>query len=137
MNFDKMTLKAQESVQNSYECASENNNQAIEPLHFLKAMTDAPDSITTSIINQITGNPEQVKNDTAKEIEKLVKVTGTSDIYMSGNSKKLLDNAFKEADKMKDQYVSVDHLVIAMCDLNDPAGKIDRKSTRLNSSHYS
>ena len=124
MNFDKMTLKAQESVQNSYECASENNNQAIEPLHFLKAMTDAPDSITTSIIKQITGNPEQVKKDAATEIEKLVKVTGTSDIYLSGNSKKLLDNAFKEADKMKDQYVSVDHLVIAMCDLNDPAGKI-------------
>jgi len=124
MNFDKMTLKAQETVQNSYECASRNNNQAIEPIHFLKAMTDVPDSIAVSIINQVAGNPEQIKKDVAEEVEKLVQVTGTSDIYLSGNSKKLLDNAFKEADKMKDQYVSVDHLVIAMCDLNDSAGKI-------------
>ncbi|MCF8044517.1 MAG: ATP-dependent chaperone ClpB [Desulfarculaceae bacterium] len=126
MNFDKMTLKAQEAVQNGYECASRNNNQAIEPIHFLKALTDTPDGITASIIKQVTGNPEQVKKEVSDAIEKLVKVTGASDIYLSKNSKKLLDNAFKEADKMKDQYVSVDHLVIAMCDLNDPAGNILR-----------
>ncbi|MFO7753108.1 MAG: ATP-dependent chaperone ClpB [Desulfobacteraceae bacterium] len=128
MNFDKLTLKAQEVVQNSYQCASRNNNQAIEPVHFLKVMTDDPESIATSIINQITGNLEQVKEDVLSAVEKLVKVTGASDIYLSRNSKKLLDNSFKEADKMKDQYVSVDHLVLAVCDLNDPAGEILKSS---------
>ncbi len=124
MNFDKFTIKAQELIQKSHDFASEMNNQAIEPVHLLKVMLDDNESIAVSILNQIGVSPEEIKEAAVKAVEKRVKVTGVSNLYFSNETKKLFDAALKEADRMKDKYVSVDHFMLAFTVLGGQAAEI-------------
>ena len=124
MQFDKLTIKSQQVIQDAQSLALRKNNQAIEPLHILKAMLDDKEGITVSIVKKLGGVPEQFSREVASAMDRLVQVTGAGDIYLSKDTKMVVDRAFVEADKMKDQYVSIEHLLMGLTHVPGPHQEI-------------
>ncbi|MBC2705022.1 ATP-dependent chaperone ClpB [Desulfobacula sp.] len=124
MELDKLTLKSQELLQAAHDTARKNGNQAIEPTHFLKAMIEDDQGIVLSILKKIGVQVGVLKKNIQTSIEKLVKVSGTASIYLSQDSKKVLDHSFLEAGKMKDQYVSLEHIILSLTTMKGEAFNI-------------
>ncbi len=116
MRLDKFTIKSQELVQNAQALASQHNNQQIEPEHLLGAMLSEPEGLTRSILRKLGVSPESISQEVALLIDKLPKISGVGDVYISPRTKQVLEAAFSEASKMKDQYVSIEHLFLAVAD---------------------
>ncbi|NOY70732.1 MAG: ATP-dependent chaperone ClpB [Deltaproteobacteria bacterium] len=118
MQLDKFTIKAQETIQQAHAEATRLGHQQIEPLHLFKAMISDPQGIVISIIRKIGTSPEAVIKDVDRALGKIARVEGpaVTDVYISGNTKKVLDGAFSLAAGMKDQYVSVEHIFLALAD---------------------
>ena len=109
INFNKFTLKAQEAVQAAGEIAASYSNQQIDNPHLLAAIVQDADSLASSIIKKISGSTDIIRVKVNSLIEKLPKVSGatTSNIYLSNNLQQVFDNAFKEAGRLKDDFVSI------------------------------
>ncbi len=122
MNFDKLTVKSQELFQHAHSLAVEKGQQAIEPIHFLGAMLKDDQGITVSIFNKIGVSPQAATTAVTSALDGMVKVSGGQP-YLSEAGRKMLDMAFKEASKMKDQYVSVEHILISLTQGKDKAGE--------------
>jgi ATP-dependent Clp protease ATP-binding subunit ClpB len=116
MRFDKFTIKSQELIQNAQSLAAQHNNQQIEPEHFLGAMLNEKEGIANSILRKLGISPNSVLNEVFLAIDRLPKISGVSDTYLSARAKTVLDKAFSEASKMKDEYVSVEHILLAISD---------------------
>jgi ATP-dependent Clp protease ATP-binding subunit ClpB len=118
MRFDKFTIKSQELIQNAQSLASAHNNQQIEPEHLLSTMLKEPEGIARAMLNKLGVSTNDVSRELSNVIDKLPKVSGgaVSDAYISPRSKSVLDAAFAEAAKMKDQYVSIEHILISISD---------------------
>ena len=114
MELDKLTVKSQELLQSAHDMAQKYGNQAIEPIHFLKAMGEDDQGIVLAILRKVGVEIDVLKRDTQKAIEKLVQVSGAGNIYLSRDGKKLLDQSFSESRKMKDQYVSLEHILLSL-----------------------
>jgi len=126
MQFDKFTIKAQDTIRLAQEEAMQHGHQQIEPIHLLKAMLADDQGIVVSIIRKIGVSPEAVNKDVEAELERIPRVEGSAagDVYISKETKYLLDAAFSLASSMKDQFVSVEHLFLAAAD--EKAGKTAR-----------
>lgn len=121
MQFDKFTIKSQQIIQTAQSIALRKNHQALEPVHIFKAMMEEKDGLISSIIRKTGGFPEQVIKAIDNSLDKLVQVTGAGgDIYLSKDTKRVLDRAFVEAQDMKDQYVSLEHLLLALIHVSGP-----------------
>ncbi|AOY60287.1 MULTISPECIES: ATP-dependent chaperone ClpB [Desulfococcus] len=116
MRFDKFTLKSQEMIQNAQALAARLGNQQIEPEHLLSAMLSEPESIAKSMLRKLGASPGAIAREVTLALKNLPKVSGVSDTYLSPRAKTVLDAAFAEASKMKDEYVSVEHILIAVAD---------------------
>jgi ATP-dependent Clp protease ATP-binding subunit ClpB len=127
-NFNRLTVKAQEIVQSAIEIAQNYNNQILEPEHILAAIVQESGNIAETIIKKTGGNFNAIKIKINELLEKLPKVSGTGlgNQQMSGALAKLFDNAADEAKNLKDEYVSTEHLLLALA--NDPgkAGQLLR-----------
>ncbi|MCL6493701.1 MAG: ATP-dependent chaperone ClpB [Ignavibacterium sp.] len=127
-NFNRLTVKAQEIVQSAIEIAQNYNNQIVEPEHILAAIVQESGNIAETIIKKTGGNFNAIKIKINELLEKLPKVSGTGlgNQQMSGALAKLFDNAADEAKNLKDEYVSTEHLLLALA--NDPgkAGQLLR-----------
>src|ERR1700680_3377434 len=125
IRWDKFTVKAQEAVQRANELASEHGNSELVPLHLLAALVEDKEGIVAPVLEKIGIGPQAVLSDLYKEIEKLPKVSGTSggqQPSMSSQINQVLERSFKEADTFKDEYVSTEHMLLALTDLKkDPA----------------
>jgi len=114
MQFDKFTIKSQELIQNAQAMAAQHNNPQIEPEHLLGAMLNAQKGIAWSMLKKLGVSPGGVSQDVALAIDKLPKVNQPGDVYISQRTKTVLDATFTEAAKMKDQYVSIEHILLAI-----------------------
>jgi ATP-dependent Clp protease ATP-binding subunit ClpB len=124
MRQDKLTIKSQELIKNAQILASKHNNQQIEPAHLLKSMLDEKEGICRSMLRKLGVSPDGVAQEVALAIDRLPKISGAgTDIYISQNSKTVLDAAFAEAEKMKDEYVGIEHILLAVSDHADSATK--------------
>ncbi|MFO7666360.1 MAG: ATP-dependent chaperone ClpB [Desulfobacterales bacterium] len=130
MRFDKFTIKSQEVIQNAHSAASQNNNQQIEPEHLLSAMLSEKEGITRDMLNKLGVSPDSVAREVALSIDRLPKVKGVGDIRISQKTGNILDAAFAEASKMKDEYVSTEHILLAISD--DQAGEASKILKRHN-----
>jgi ATP-dependent Clp protease ATP-binding subunit ClpB len=125
MRFDKFTIKSQELIQNAQSLAGRSNNQQIEPVHLLAAMIDEKNGITPVMLRKLGVSPGAIANELAGAIERLPKISGTAEVYFSPGARTVLQNAFTEADLLKDEYVSVEHILLAVVDkAGGDAGKI-------------
>src|SRR5213082_855398 len=123
IRWDKLTLKSQEAVQKASELASENGNPELLPIHLLAALLEDQEGIVVPVLLRIGVGPEKLLSEANAEIGKLPKVSGAAaQPAMSPALQKGMDSAFKQADTFKDEYVSAEHLLLALSQLsNDSA----------------
>jgi ATP-dependent Clp protease ATP-binding subunit ClpB len=127
IRWDKFTVKAQEAVQRGNDLASEHGNPELLPLHLLAALLEDKEGIVPPVLEKIAIGPQGVFSETHREIEKLPKVSGGggTQVALSAAANQLLERAFKEAVNFKDEYVSTEHLLLAITHLKrDPAQEI-------------
>ena len=127
-NFNKLTVKAQEIVQTALEIAQNYKNQILEPEHFLAALIQEKGNIADTIMQKTGGNVNSVKLKVNDLLEKLPKVSGAGigNQQMSNNTAKLFDNAAEEAKNLKDEFVSTEHLLLALSKNDGSAGQLLR-----------
>ena len=123
MRFDKFTLKAQEVIQNSQEIASRKGQQQIEPEHLLYALIEQREGIIPPLLGKIGVKEDAILHEVNKALDELPAVSGAGygEVYISPRSKGVLDQALKEAAQMRDEYVSVEHILLAI--IEDREGK--------------
>src|SRR5580700_8409003 len=124
IRWDKFTVKAQEAVQRGNELASEHGNPELLPLHLLAALLEDKEGIVPPVLEKIGIGPQAVLSDLYREIGKLPKVSGqAAQATLSNATNKLLEQAFKEASNFKDEYVSTEHLLLAITHLKGDAAQ--------------
>jgi len=118
MRFDKFTIKSQEVIQSAQALASQHNNQQIEPEHLLAAMLAEKGGIADAMLRKLGASPGEIAREISEAIARLPAVsgTGTGEVYISPRSKAVLEQAFSEATKMKDEYVSIEHIFLAIAE---------------------
>jgi ATP-dependent Clp protease ATP-binding subunit ClpB len=114
IRFDKLTLKGQEALQAAQSHAQEKGNPQIAPEHLLWALIEQKEGVVLPILQKLGVNLQTLARDLADSVAKLPKVQGQQDIYMSPGLNRVLEDAFKEADQFKDEYVSTEHILIAL-----------------------
>ncbi|MEE4261376.1 MAG: ATP-dependent chaperone ClpB [Desulfobacteraceae bacterium] len=123
MRFDKFTIKSQELIQEAQSLASRYGHQQIEPEHLLAGMIQEPDGIANGMLRKLGASLGGVAGEVKAALEKLPSVSGKGmgDVYLSARSKAVLEAAFAEATKMKDEYVSIEHIFLAIADEKNSA----------------
>jgi len=116
INLNKLTLKSQEALQNAQEIASNYSNQSIEPEHLFAALIQDKEGLVGSIILKLGANKDFIQIKTGELLESLPKISGAGlgNQMLSRDLSNVLELSFKEAEQMKDEYVSVEHLLIAI-----------------------
>jgi ATP-dependent Clp protease ATP-binding subunit ClpB len=123
MRFDKFTLKSQECVQSAQQRAENLGHQQIEPEHLLRFIVEQKEGVIPPILGKLGINQNQLIQDIDAVLQRLPSVSGAGagQVYISPRAKAVLDQAFKEAEQMKDDYVSLEHILLAI--LEDKEGK--------------
>lgn len=127
-NLNKLTVKAQEVVQNAIEIAQNYNNQILEPEHLIAALIQESGNIADTILRKAGGNVDAIKIKANGLLESLPKVTGAGvgNQQMSQNLAKLFDFAADKAKNLKDEYVSTEHLLLAISQDKGKVGQLLR-----------
>jgi ATP-dependent Clp protease ATP-binding subunit ClpB len=112
-SFDKLTVKSQEALRAAQSLAQGAGHQKLDPMHLLAALTDPEQTVARSILGQLGANPAQVRRAAEEGLKSLPKVQG-GEMSMNADLNRVLDAAAAEADRMKDQYVSVEHLLLGL-----------------------
>jgi ATP-dependent Clp protease ATP-binding subunit ClpB len=127
--FDKLTVKAQEAVQAAQGLADREGHQQIEPEHLLLALVEQEDSVVGALLAKLGARPEVIRRDVQAEIRRLPKVSGASGQYMGPRLKAVFDAAWAEMERLKDEYCSTEHLLVAVAQEADgSAGRILRQA---------
>jgi ATP-dependent Clp protease ATP-binding subunit ClpB len=112
--FDKLTVKAQEAVQSAQEIAARHEHQLVEPIHLLAALVAQRDGIVPPLLSRLGIRPEALASDLELRLGRLPKVTGVAQQQLSPAANKVLEGAFVEAEQFKDEFVSAEHLLLAI-----------------------
>ncbi|MGZ6235786.1 MAG: ATP-dependent chaperone ClpB [Syntrophales bacterium] len=129
MRFDKFTLKVQEALQEAQDIAKKYGNQSVDVEHLLAAFLLQPEGIVGEILKKLGADPRGVETEIKKSLDKLPRVegAGVGQSYLTPRLNKVLDDALVEAARLKDEYVSAEHILIVMAEEKDGvAGKILR-----------
>ena len=122
--FDKLTLKAQEAVVRAQELATDRGNAQIDPLHLLAALLTENDGIVGPILERIGVNRQQLDSIVQAELEHFVQVSGGAPPQGSRELNQVLEAAQREADGMKDEFVSTEHILLALAKVDSKAKNI-------------
>lgn len=118
MNAEKMTLRVQNALNEAFNIAVSNSNQQVEPIHLLSALVVQEDGLIGNIIEKMGIKRSEIQNDIDDEISKLPKVTGDGvSVTASVKINKILIEAEKISGEFKDSYISVEHIFLAILDL--------------------
>jgi ATP-dependent Clp protease ATP-binding subunit ClpB len=112
--FDKLTLKAQEAMQTAQEMAARNGQQQVQPLHILWALLAQGDGVVPPLLEKLGVSPTQLAAEVETQVDRLPKVSGGSERYLSPEANKVLERAFDEAQRLKDEYVSTEHILLGI-----------------------
>jgi len=126
MRLDRFTIKAQEGMTAAQRIATENNNQEITPEHLLAALLDQEEGVVLPIIRKVGANPDVIKAEIAQEIARLPKVYGATEAggYLSAVLRKATDSAFREMERLKDEFLSTEHLLVGIVDTDSKASQV-------------
>src|SRR5665647_1316605 len=127
MSLNNFTVKSQESVQKAVEIASAGSNQAVEPLHLLKGLFLVDENVVPFLFGKLGVNFSSLSGLLDREIDALPKVSG-GEPYLSSNSNKVLRKAQELASAAKDEFVSIEQLLLAILSLDDPASRLLKRN---------
>jgi ATP-dependent Clp protease ATP-binding subunit ClpB len=121
-----LTIKTQEAIQSAHQVATDNGQQELSPAHLFSALLSQSDSIIPPLFKKLNIDQVKLTNELNEELEKLPKISGvpTDQIFASKELAKVLEKASDEAKKIGDSYVSVEHLLLALIEVDSPAQKI-------------
>jgi ATP-dependent Clp protease ATP-binding subunit ClpB len=127
MEMQRFTERAQEALVSAQRTAEARTNQQVEPEHLLHALLSTPDSVPAEVLRKLEVRPEEVAAEIASELDRLPKVLG-GQLYVSNRLRQVLNKAEQEAQRLKDDYVSTEHLLLAIADEGETgaAGRILR-----------
>ena len=123
MRFDKLTVKAQEAVVRAQEMAQERGHSEITPLHLLSALTAEEGGVVGPILQKLGANLGRVRQLVESELQRLPKTSGTQ-LGMGRVTDEIFTRAQKEAERLKDEYVSTEHLLLALSDVKSEAKEL-------------
>jgi ATP-dependent Clp protease ATP-binding subunit ClpB len=127
MSLNNFTVKSQEAIQKAVEIASAGRNQAVEPLHLLKGILLVDENVVPFLLRKLGLNPDAFNGLLDQEIESLPKVSG-GEQYLSSNSNKALQKAKDLASAAKDEFVSIEQLLLAILSVDDSASRLLKSS---------
>jgi len=133
MRSDKFTIKAQEMLAAAEQTAASYNHQQIEPEHLLQAIILQEGSIGKTLIQKTGANTDQIKAELKKRLDALPTVNGSGmDVYISPQTKKILEDSGQAASQLNDEFISVEHLLLAFFDSADSPASHILKECGLN-----
>jgi ATP-dependent Clp protease ATP-binding subunit ClpB len=125
LRFDKMTVKAQEALQQANDVAARHENQQIEPVHLLAALVAQTDGVVPPLLARLGIRGEALNQEVERAMARLPKVQGFAQQHMGKPLNDVLERAFDETERFKDEYVSTEHLFLALAgEERDPAGQL-------------
>ncbi|MCS7280158.1 MAG: ATP-dependent chaperone ClpB [Desulfobacterota bacterium] len=138
MNWDKLTIKAQEAISSAQRKAESLNHQMIENEHLLYSLITQKDGIVKPLLERLGANLNVILNELERELAKIPSVEGPVQIYISPSLKHALSYAFDEAERLKDEYVSTEHLLIGITESKEsPSHRILKSLGVTKESIYS
>lgn len=123
MNFDKFTIKSQEALQKSAEIATSRQQQAIEPGHLLKAILETDENVSNYLFKKLNINSTILETKLEEIVNSYPKVSGQQP-YLSGATNTVLQQAEKELREFKDEYITVEHLLLALLATKDKVSSL-------------
>ena len=128
MKYEKLTIKAQEALQEASSIASKNDHSEITTLHMLISLLQQQDGIVSPIVENIGVNVSQLTKKAQEELKAIPKVTGNNQLTLSSMLAKVLSKAENEMAALKDEYLSCEHILLALSENQDTAGNLLSKS---------
>jgi ATP-dependent Clp protease ATP-binding subunit ClpB len=118
MDPNKLTLKAQEALQEAKSIAEKKHHQQIEVEHLLSALLAQKDGVVIPILQKLGANPDLIHSQLENELNRIPQVTGrgAGQVYLSSRANEILNMAWKEAEALTDEYLSTEHLLVAIAD---------------------
>ena len=123
MNINKYTIKSQEALQSAIELARKAGNQAIEPVHLLTSILTLGDSLTDFLLSKLAIQRARLEESLQRMLSALPKVSG-GEPYLSSDATKVLDKAEDIASEMKDEYVALEHLFLALAEVDTSVARL-------------
>ena len=127
MNYENFTIKTQEALQEASSIANKNDNAEIAPEHVLQALLEQQDGLTVPVVERVGVSANELNNKVKDLVCSNPKVSGAAQVYFSSQTQKILANAEKEMSALKDQYLSTEHLLLAIAGSDTRAGDLLRK----------
>ena len=127
MRFDKFTLKVQEAIQEAQGLAGQSGHQALDVEHLLVSFLKHPEGIVPDILKKLGADPGRIEREISKVLERLPRIEGAAagQTYMTPRLNRVLDASISEAARLTDEYVSAEHVLVAMADEKEgPLAKI-------------
>src|SRR5437667_2985911 len=132
MKIEQFTEKARQAVSEANELAKQYNNSQIEVEHLLAALLSQEGGVVQQVIQKVGGNPAMAQRQVNDDIERLPRAYGGSEPGISSRLRKLLDAAWKEMNNFHDEYLSVEHMLLAMFDIGDGSAQRILRAAGLN-----
>src|SRR5882672_11344559 len=129
MQMERLTIKAQEALQTAQNIAKEHSHQELDCEHLLLALMQQPESLVPELLQKLGVPTQKLADDLNKDLAQRHKVQGAGDIFAGQALKKALDAAEEEARKLKDDYVSTEHLLLGI--LNTAGGLLKKTLTSV------
>ena len=124
MRLDRLTIKAQDAVQDAQHIAEESRQQQIEPEHLLLALLNQEGGIVAPILQKLGASPSRLAGQVADEIERMPKVSGAAGTHLGPRLNRVFESADQEAQRLKDDYISTEHLLIGIADETGAASRL-------------
>ena len=124
MNYDQYTVKAQNALQDASLIAQQNDHSEVGTAHLLYALLQQDDGMVPPLVERIGGSVRHLIDETQKLLDAFPRISGAAQIAMSGEAAKILAKAAKVADSLKDQYLSTEHIFIAIAESDGGCGRM-------------
>lgn len=125
MRFDKLTIKAQQAIANAQEIATNSHHGALTPLHLLAGLlAEQEGGIVITVLNKVGCDADRIKSMTQSDLAKLGQVSSGAQLAPDSTLNEVMIRANKEADSLKDQYLSTEHLLLALLEVDSTAKEI-------------
>ena len=122
---EKLTQKSQEALATASELAQGKSHSQVEPVHLLAALLSDPQGLVPEILFRIGIRPEAIEPRLNEELKHLPVLSGPGQVYLSPHLNQILEKAKKESEKFKDEFVSVEHLILALAEQRQKPSRLD------------
>ena len=130
MRTDKLTQKSMEAIQVSQEIARGRNHNRLEPAHLALALLDQEESLAATLLERSGSDPVRIREGLEAALDRLPRVTGDgASLYASDGFQRVMDQALKEAQGLKDEYISMEHLLLALLDDGGEVTRVMKESS--------